>query len=75
MAHTLFRLFASILTPQPLLSMLCRKVYYSISAAIHSRIVRVRSRKDRRNREPPRFVRGGAAGGQRGGSQRPAGQQ
>ena len=30
-----------------------RKVYYSISAAIHSRIVRVRSRKNRRNREPP----------------------
>jgi small subunit ribosomal protein S26e len=34
-----------------------RKVYYSISAAIHSRVVRVRSRKMRRNREPP--VRGG----------------
>lgn len=31
-----------------------RKVYYSISAAIHSRVVRVRSAKDRRNREPPR---------------------
>ena len=36
---------------------LYRKVYYSISAAIHSRIVRVRSRKNRRNREPPRFFR------------------
>ena len=32
---------------------LYRKVYYSISAAIHSRIVRVRSRKNRRSREPP----------------------
>jgi len=53
----------------------CRKVYYSISAAIHSRIVRVRSRKNRRNREPPKFIRGGAAGGARGGYQRPGGQQ
>ena len=40
-----------------------RKVYYSISAAIHSRIVRVRSRKNRRNREPPVFLRGGPRGG------------
>lgn len=40
-----------------------RKVYYSISAAIHSRIVRVRSRKNRRNREPPAFVRGPPRGG------------
>ncbi|CAG9461793.1 unnamed protein product [Pedinophyceae sp. YPF-701] len=31
-----------------------RKVYYCISAAIHSRVVRVRSVKDRRIREPPR---------------------
>lgn len=31
-----------------------RKVYYSISAAIHSRVVRVRNAKERRNREPPR---------------------
>ncbi|EIE18661.1 ribosomal protein S26 component of cytosolic 80S ribosome and 40S small subunit, partial [Coccomyxa subellipsoidea C-169] len=30
-----------------------RKVYYSISAAIHSKIVRVRSRTERRNRVPP----------------------
>lgn len=31
-----------------------RKVYYSISAAIHSRVVRVRSVETRRNREPPK---------------------
>merc|ERR1712032_301110 len=29
------------------------KNYYSISAAVHSRIVHVRSRTERRNRDPP----------------------
>ena len=46
-----------------------RKVYYCISAAIHSKIVRVRSARNRRVREPPRrpFFGGAGGGGARGG--------
>eukprot|EP01041_Mallomonas_annulata_P007172 gene7172-14609_t len=33
------------------------KQYYSVEAAVHQRIVRVRSSVDRRNREPPARVR------------------
>merc|ERR1711908_211156 len=62
------------------------KQYYSIEAAIHHRVVRVRSKEARRNRAPPpRFNRGprnddgnrpggaGGPGGNRPGGDRPGG--
>merc|ERR1712220_18046 len=55
------------------------KQYYSIEAAIHHRVVRVRSKEARRNRAPPpRFNRerredSGQAGGKGGGKGGPPG--
>ncbi len=39
--------------PEYTLPKLYLKMYYCVEAAVHQRIVRVRSRTERRNREPP----------------------
>merc|ERR1739848_515504 len=53
------------------------KQYYSIEAAIHHRVVRVRSKEARRNRAPlPRFNRpreDAGKGGEKGGAPKPEG--
>ena len=53
MLGPMFALIAASAIDGYTLPKIYRKVYYSISAAIHSKIVRVRETQARRNRDPP----------------------